>query len=114
MQRWKGLVAALMFVGGCVACGWCVLRQVKASIGYSIRVDCESLPPDDEAIEQWLKTQPGIVERTATVHRDGKSVRMGWIMVQSIGPRKPPVPDIRAALERFGYHGAGPIRDERP
>ena len=114
MRRWKGFLVALLVVGG-IAGGACYrLRQIQASIGYAIQVEFEQMPPDDEALGQWLKTQPGVVPNTAHVQRDGKSLRMWWIMTQSIGPREPPVPDFSAAFERFAYIGAGPIRDDPP
>lgn len=105
----RALIITLLVAGGLVVAGWLALRQIPASFGYGIRVEFDTLPANDKPLEEWMKAQPGVVEHTVHVARNGNSVGMLWIMTQSIGPRGPPVPDFRTAFERFGYKGPGPI-----
>ena len=105
MRLWKGIVVALVIVSGCVAGAWYALRQIRASFSYGILAEFESVPPNDKALEQWWRSQPGVVETTVFVDRRQNSVGVLWIQVQSAGPRNPPVPDFRAAFEQFGYRG---------
>ena len=112
MRRWKRLIVVLLLVGGIVGGAWYGARQLAASFAYSVQVECESLPPDDEPLELWLKSQPGVFG--THVSREGKTMKVSWGMGQYLFPRRPPTPNLRAALEQFGYGGVGPIRDDPP
>lgn len=106
----KGLLIAAVVVTVILIAAWLALRQLPVSFGYGIRAEFEHLPENDKPFEEWMKSQPGVVERTVHVSRHGGSVGVMWIMVQTAGPREPPVPDFRAAFERFGYKDLRGIR----
>lgn len=77
--------------------------QMRASIGYGIRAEFTTLPADDHEFEQWFASQPGVAK--SFVKRNGNSVGVIWVQVQTVSSRMPPVPDYRAAFERFRYRG---------
>ena len=106
LARYLVIAATLAAVawGGCYA----LKRNLKASFGYGVRATFEALPADDSGLEAWLASQPGVVR--TYVHRDGRVMRVGWIMVQNLA-YEPPEPDVRAALEMLGYRG---MTDFRP
>jgi hypothetical protein len=78
------------------------LRLIPASRGYVVRAEFADLPASDRKLEEWLRNQPGVVEHTAHVIRDGKALRVGWIMTQN-GYRIPRTPDLQTAWLRMGY-----------
>ncbi len=78
------------------------LRLIPASRGYVVRAEFADLPASDRKLEEWMRSQPGVVAHTAHVIRDGKALRVGWIMTQN-GYRIPRTPDLQTAWRRMGY-----------
>ena len=103
MRIRKVPVVVLFVIAGLVVAGWYGLRQMKASFSYGICAEFEHLPENDTEFETWIKAQPGVVR--ADVVRTGNSVGVIFIMVQTVGSRQPPVPDVSAAFDRLGYKG---------
>ena len=81
---------------------WLYLKWVHISWGCGVRVQFADLPADDKEIESWLRAQPGVVDRTVFVGREGNVVQVLCIHVRD-GLGNPPKPDILGAFERFGY-----------
>lgn len=67
---------------------------------YVVSADFTALPATDSDLENWLGIQTGV--RSASVHRDGQSVRHYWILHRSFFA-SPAVPDLASAWKRFGY-----------
>jgi hypothetical protein len=115
MTRGKYLLVATVLIVVVVA-AWVGLRFIPASLGYSVEAEFASLPERDHELEEWLKTQPGVVSHTVHVWRkDGepKILRIGFIMVRD-GWDRPPFPDLQGKCEALGYAGrTGPFRDFR-
>lgn len=108
MSRWKWHVP-LAVVAALVGGAWYGLRQIRASVGYGVRVPFEQLPPNDGALEAWWKAQPGVVSHTVYVERKGNAVGVLWVMSQYAGRNEPPVPDFLDAFKALGYREAGPV-----
>ncbi len=105
MRVLKVLVFGAVVVAGFGAAGWYGLRQIPVSFGYSIRGDFEALPENDTPLEEWLRSQPGVLGYPLLIERHNRSVGVTWMMTQTAGSREPPAPDLRRAFEQFGYRG---------
>lgn len=77
-------------------------RLVNATRTYTHRTDSATLPADDSALTDWLKSRPGVL--SATVSRDGNTVVV--VFVKAVFGSEP-LPNIHAEDERFGYRGRG-------
>ena len=87
-------------------CGGAILwagLAIPKPFGFGLRAEFDTLPPDDEALEAWLKSCPGVSE-TASVEREGKSLRVVFVQCRNIAGQ-PPVPDLDAKCESLGYTG---------
>jgi len=78
------------------------LRLIPASRGYSIRAEFAELPANDRELEQWLRDQSGVADRTVHVRRDGQVVFVSWIMTQNLAGN-PRTPDLETGWQRKGY-----------
>ena len=103
-------VAALLYAGR-----WYLCESVLyASIGYEIEAEFTELPPDDAALEAWLRRQPGVTVVGIQRKGVGKTLDVAVIMSQNLH-HKPPLPDVEKACAEFGYRGqAAPFRDTEP
>jgi hypothetical protein len=79
-------------------------RFITASLSYGVYADFEVLPADDQAFEDWLKSQPGVVPHTVHLYREGKRLNIFFIMTRD-GWGRPAVPDLEGACRRLGYGG---------
>lgn len=84
---------------------WAGLQLIPVSRAYAVRAEFAELPADDRELEQWLCSQPGVVK--AFVERDGKALRVYWIMTQSLAGEPHP-PALELAWERMGYESLNP------
>lgn len=103
----KRAIRILCFVAIVLVAGYFGLREavrsMHVSFGYCVEAEFESLPPDDSALVEWMKLQPGVVQRTLATCRGGpenKSLRIMFIQVHRV--RERPV-DLNDACARFGY-----------
>ena len=53
-----------------VVVAWLGLESIPASVGHDVEATFASLPDDDHALEQWLKSQEGVVPHTVHVERE--------------------------------------------
>jgi hypothetical protein len=108
--RWLlacGAVVALLYAGWWSLCEW----YLFASIGYEVETEFAELPPDDVALEAWLKQQPGVAVVGVSRAESRKAVRINLIMSQNLHYR-PRFPDVEKACEELGYRGQiAPFRD---
>ena len=88
------VVAAILAVFG--------YRLANSTRTYTYRTDYGTLPSDDAAFTEWLRTRPGV--SGVTVAREGNAVVVVFVMAV-LG--SDPSPDIHGADERFGYRGRG-------
>ena|SRR5262245_45910221 len=111
--RWLfafAVVAAMLYVGW-----WSLCEFVfHASIGYEVEAEFAELPPDDAALEAWLKQQPGVLIVEVTRIESRKAIRIFLLMGQNLH-YKPPVPNLEQACAELGYRGQRDrFRDTEP
>src|SRR5262249_39582557 len=75
-------------------------RLANAPRTHSYRTDYSTLPTDDTALTEWLRTRPGV--SGATVSREGNTVVVEFVKAV-LGSDSSP--DIHSQDERFGYRG---------
>lgn len=108
MRRFKRILVVAVVTSAIAAVVWWVFTsQIKASIGYRLHVDIEVLLGSDQALVDWIATQPGVVK--AFCNRDSEGIEIVWIMVQNLR-REPPLPGIRMRLELLNYKGIGEFK----
>jgi hypothetical protein len=91
------------------ASAWAGLKSIPASMGCSVWAEFKSLPPDDSALESWLKSQPGVA--VVLISRGSKRVEVDFIQVRD-GWGRPPLPDLDTKCDELGYRGrVGSFRD---
>ena len=82
--------------------GWWLAHKIKSSNGYNVQAEFAQLPPNDEALEEWLRQQPGVVEHAVHVERNGQNVRVFFIIVQNLR-KQPPFPRLEEQAAVLGY-----------
>lgn len=104
------IVVAIVLVAGYLGFREAI-RSMHVSFGYCVEAEFESLPMDDQALENWLKEQPGVVHHTGGICRGGpgnKTLRVMFIQVHRV--RERPV-DLNEACARLGYVAKERFRD---
>jgi hypothetical protein len=100
--RWLlacGAVVALLYAGWWLLCEWYFGPPVR----YEVVAEFAELPPDDAALQAWLKQQPGVA--VVIVSRpEPKKVVIHLLMSQNLHD-KPPFPDVEKACAELGYKG---------
>jgi len=92
---------------------WCACHLVRASYGFEVRAQFDSLPLSDEELVEWLRLQPGVVPHTVWTARDGTALRVVFIQVRNIVGH-PPFPALEEECAKLGYKGADAMfRDYR-
>ena len=113
--RWLlafAVVAAMLYVGW-----WYLCSSLYASIGYEVEAEFAELPPDDTALQAWLKQQPGVIPTLTYVQRTGPSKKV--LQVNVVMSRnllgEPPIPDLEKTCAELGYRGQRDrFRDTEP
>jgi hypothetical protein len=93
------IIVALVVVAVLAVFGY---RLANATRTYTYRTDYSTLPSDDTALTEWLRTRPGV--SGVAVTREGNTVVVTFAMA-ALG--SDPSPDIHSEDERFGYRGRG-------
>lgn len=110
-MRFKKPLIALAVVAAVLTAAWAGLKSIPASLGYDVEAEFSEIPPNDDALEEWLRTQPGVV-RAFVGQREGepKVLVVSFIMVRN--GWGPPLPDLDAKCDELGYRGrVGRFRD---
>src|SRR6478735_7794285 len=81
-----------------VAAAFCVrwIGRTPVSRFYNVKTHYGQMPTDDTALENWLKSQAGVVAHTVHTRRDGNELHVSSIMSQTLSAG-PPVPDFSNA-----------------
>jgi hypothetical protein len=87
---------------------WVGSRFIPVSQVYSVRAEFDTLPPNDRELERWLRSQKGVLSHTVCVERHGQTLRVIWIMTQSMNG-SPPTPELERAWERLRYVNASNV-----
>ncbi len=105
LRRWA-LMAVFALAGG----GLLLLAvDLRLPMVYSVQVKFATLPETDDALEAWLRTQPGV--GTNIVHRPERGfLAVQWVSSQT-NYHAPITPDLRPQLERLGYLGPTEYRE---
>jgi hypothetical protein len=81
--------------------------EVRVSYNYGFEARFTTLPPDDDALVQWIKQQPGVVSSGVGVivlrsGNDAKTIRVTFTQVRNLNGI-PPTPDLDTACASLGY-----------
>jgi hypothetical protein len=79
-----------------------LLRLIPMGRIYCLKAECAQMPANDERLEEWLKAQTGVVEDTIHIKREGRSLRVWFLMIQN-SYDSPPMPDLSKACDSLGY-----------
>jgi hypothetical protein len=88
-------------------------HHVYPSFGYSVEARFDVMPPNDKALIDWLKSQPGVVGGMGVnrFEEDQKLLQIIFTMSQNFAG-EPPFPNLDGIVPTLGYSGAdGPFRD---
>lgn len=112
LLKWS-LAAAIL--AGCLFAIYTVYTQnVHVSWGYCVEARFDKMPPNDKALMEWLRSQPGVVPHTVAIGRfeqGGKLVYVSFTQSRSLAG-EPPFPDLNGAALSLGYmESDGPFRD---
>src|SRR5262245_26835327 len=104
--RLRTLIVAVVVIGTLIGlCG----RALTARHDYhhEVRMPCSQLPPDDHAMLDWIRDQPGITN--CYVHRKGNEefveVFAGWMESRTLFEPESPWPKVGLAFDELGYQG---------
>src|SRR5262249_34913236 len=95
-------VAVAVAVVGLALLGWVGYRAVNATAVYTYRIEFVTLPESDDALREWLASQPAVA--TSSGSRDGQTVVVEY--VRSLY-RSQSLLDPVAEAQRLGYGGLG-------
>jgi hypothetical protein len=98
------LIAVVAILAAVVGAWWLYTHTVDWTWGCGGRADFSALPPDDAALEGWLKEQAGVVPYTVHVMREGKTLKVLYTQVRNLA-NEPPRLDLNEACKNFGYEG---------
>ncbi len=104
MKRKLALILPLL-VGIGLAVTWVVSNTLHVSWIHSVEASYFALPPDDDDLINWMRTQPGIIPHTVHVRRTGNGLFEATFMQSRNLLGRPSFPDLEAACDRFGYKG---------
>jgi hypothetical protein len=100
----RRVLLTLTIVGLLGTAGWWGLHSIPASIGYDLEAEFETVPPNDERLEQWLGSQPGVATTVVKRERAGARWRVEVIyVITRDGWGQPRLPDLNAAAAELGY-----------
>ena len=80
--------------------GYTIYRTATATDTYTYRIDCTALPATDDALREWLASQPGVT--AVSVRREGLTV---VVVYTSSGAGGQPQLDPFRDTAQFGYSG---------
>jgi hypothetical protein len=109
----KWLLAAAVVLGVVYAVWQVFCHNVHASLVYVVEARFEKMPPNDKALIEWLRSQPGVIPHLVAIGRfdDGKLLYVSFIMSRSLAGQ-PPFPDLNGQVSSLGYIDSdGPFRD---
>jgi hypothetical protein len=105
MRYWRRLMIVALFSLPFVSCYLALRQDVYVSIVTCFDARFETMPPGDEALEQWLRAQPGVVKHTIWINRlgeDKKTLEVSFIRSQNMAGH-PPIPDLDTKCAELGY-----------
>jgi hypothetical protein len=75
-------------------------KALRPRMTYMLTADCYSMPSDDETLEKWIRSQPGVIN--ARVERAPRAIRLEWTGQRDIRGFFNYADFVRT-LNRFGY-----------
>ena len=102
--RLRTLIVLVLVLGALIGlCG----RALTARYDYRHEVcrSCAQLPPDDSAMLEWIRDQPGITN--SYVYRKKNeafvAVFVGWMESRTLFEPEAPGPQVGTSFDRLGY-----------
>ena len=88
------------------------LGSVHVSRVYSVAAVYSALPASDTALEDWLKSQRGVIAHTVHVERNNNELHVRFVVSQTLfgGPQ---LPELLQACNSLGYSAASAWGDDR-
>jgi hypothetical protein len=83
-------------------------HNVFVSWSYCVEARFDKMPPNDKALIDWLRSQPGVVPHTVAIGRfeeGGRLVFVGFIQSRNLAG-EPPFPDLNGQVKNLGYTGS--------
>jgi hypothetical protein len=109
---YKKPLIGLVVLGGALTAVWVGLKSIPATLIYSVEAEFAEMPADDKALEEWLRTQPGVAKAIVGQREGEPRVLVVWLIMVRDGWGRPPFPDLEAKCDELGYRGrAGRFRD---
>lgn len=110
-MRWALTVVVILTALG--LSGWYGMDRVPVDFSYGLEAEFIDVPPDDDSLSAWVRSQPGVyrshVQRVRVGDRWRVEVIFGIIRDSS---GQPLLPDVDTAAAELGYRGsAGRFRD---
>jgi len=106
------LVSVLAVLCGLLSWSWFhFATSVHVASKYSIETTFETMPKDDEGLENWLQGQPGIMAGTVSVDRPGSDKLIVHFVMARNKAGHPGLPDLEGKCKALGYAGGGIFRD---
>jgi hypothetical protein len=113
--RYKKLSIGIVAVAAVVIAGWAGLKSLPASLGYVVEAEFAGFPPDDTALEEWLRAQPGVAVVFVGHRQNEPKVLVVHMIMTRDGWGRPPFPDLESKCDELGYRGrVGRFLDRGP
>ncbi|MFO0810778.1 MAG: hypothetical protein U0746_19280 [Gemmataceae bacterium] len=94
---------------------WYALHWIPFDLGYAREAEFASVPPDDDRLQQLVRSHPGVYLAYVNRHPVGDRWRIEVVFGLSRNGWKPRLPDLDAAAASLGYRGPdGPFRYSPP
>jgi hypothetical protein len=114
MRALKWAIVAALLIISFLAIRAVVYRNVHVSLIYCVEARFDTMPPNDKALADWLRSQPGVVPHTVAIGRfeqGGKLLYVRFLQSRNMAG-EPPFPDLDGRVSALAYaESDGPFRD---
>jgi hypothetical protein len=96
--KYAAAIAAAALLVLLAADGWIIYRTLNATWVHNYHIQYAGMPVTDDALTDWLKSQPGVIHATVSREKNG-------IVVNYEVQRGHSTPDAIGKSKEFGYTG---------
>ena len=104
-MSWKWAAVAVAVAAVLLGAGWYGLKSIPYSVGYQVEAEFAAFPPDDRPLEDWLRTQPGVVYGNVGQRKGEPNILVVSVTMVRDGWGRTPYPDLSAKCDELGYRG---------
>jgi len=80
---------------------------------FSVEAQFEQMPPNDEELEDWLKSHPAVAPESVGVYRNGKTLQVFFRQSRNYWSQAP-TPNLDSKCKSLGYIGENAVFNEIP